>query len=196
MSEDQTNPAPEDNDSLQAWMDRAKRAHELVEAVDLDKVVKHDTEEVDKLNSVTGALADLSDGKEITHVEGVDEVVESLDPAAERKVQLLSQMAAVGWSDRLGRVLFIEGGNTSLKPVELIPHRKGLPEYDICIAPEQAVGNGNFALFISANGVFSASVSEPTSKHHWRISRSQPYESVQQLLKTIIQFGQVGEDNR
>ncbi len=195
MSEEQpSDPQPGSDDTLQAWIDRAKRAHELVEAVDLQKVAEHNAEEVDKLASVNGALQDLSEGKSIDHVEGVDEVVEELDPVARRKAQLYAHIDAAGWTDRLGRVLSVDGNNASLKPLELIPHRKGLPEFDLCIAPEKAVGLGNFALFISAQGVFSAAVNDPASKHHWRITRSRPYESIPELYKIIQLFSQSGDE--
>ncbi|MEM9620144.1 MAG: hypothetical protein AAF993_00750 [Pseudomonadota bacterium] len=186
--------SPADNDSLQAWIERAKRAHELVEAVDLDKVAQHDAEEVGKVTSVGQALDNLSAGGEIEHVEGVDEVAADLDADDQRRADLLAHLTAAGWTERVGRVLFVDGDTTALKPVELIPHRKGLPEFDICIAPEQAVGLGNFALLISAQGVFSATVNEPSSKHHWHITRSRPYDSIEELFKIIVQFSQSGDE--
>ena len=180
----------EDNssDSLKAWIDRAKRAHELVDAVDLKKVTTHDDVELSKLDAVSNALDDLSQGGVIHHVEGVDDVLQELNPEDEAKVALLETLAGAGWSSRLGRVLFINQKGQELRPVELIPHREGLPKFEACLAPEQAVGYGNFALFVSAQGVFGASIGEPASKHHWHISRSRPYDTDDELLKCIEQF--------
>lgn len=188
---------PEENaaseDSLGDWIDRAKRAHELVDAVDLEKVAAHDPVELNKLDTVSDALQDLSDGKQIEHVEGVDEVVPEIGEEEQRKAKLFSDVAGGGWVDRMGRVLFVDGGGAVMKPLELIPHREGLPDFDICIAPEQRLSYGNYGIFVSSHGIFAASISEPVSKHHWRIDRSRPYDNEEELLRSITTFSQTDE---
>ena len=176
------------SDNLQAWIDRAKRAHELVDAVDLQKIAQHDDSEVGKLGAINNALNDLSQGGVVHHVEGVDEVVHELAPDDQRKVELLAKIADAGWASRLGRVLLNTSEGMELKPLQLIPHREGLPQYDACVAPEQAVGLGNYGLFISEQGIFGASIGEPASKHHWHIARSRPYDNFAELQKCIEQF--------
>ena len=42
-----------DEGSVQAWMERARRAQDLVGRIDLEKVVRHDAEEVNKLRRWT-----------------------------------------------------------------------------------------------------------------------------------------------
>jgi hypothetical protein len=188
-----TNTAAESEDSLGNWIDRAKRAHELVDAVDLDKVAAHDPVELNKLGTVSQALNDLGRGKEIERVEGVDEVMPEIDEDQQRKAILFSDIASAGWVERMGRILCVDEEGTHVKPLELIPHKEGLPEFDICIAPEQRLSRGNYGLFISSHGIFAASISEPVSKHHWRIDRSRPYEADEELHKSIAQFSQNDE---
>lgn len=179
--------APADN-SLRDWIDRAKRAQELVDAVDLDKIVAHDETEVKKLTTVGNALDDLSEGRDVAHVEGVDTVLPELDPEQQRKSELFAVIANGGFAERLGRLLFIEKGETQLKPLELIAHHEGLPDFDICVAPEASSQSGNFGLFVSPQGIFAASISEPSSTHHWRVVRSSPYDNPEELLQSLRSF--------
>ncbi|XOV83045.1 MAG: hypothetical protein ACFHXK_19605 [bacterium] len=190
------NPAPTPNpqvDSLSDWIDRAKRAHELVDAVDLKKVAAHDSGEISKLSTVTDALNDLSEGKRVAHVEGVDEVLPEIDAEQQRRSDLFAAIAGAGWVDRMGRVLYVSAGEDSVKPLELIPHREGLPDFDICIAPTQRVSYGNYGIFVSGHGIFAASIGEPASKYHWRIDRSQPYDSMNELMRSISSFAEIDE---
>ena len=90
--------------------------------------------------------------------------------------------------ERMSRVLTLEDGEATLRPLEIIPHREGLPDFDVCIAPEEAVGLGNFALFVSATGIFAASINEPASKHLWRIARSRPYENFDELRGALQNY--------
>ncbi len=188
MDESKPEDAAQNEDSLETWINRAKRAHELVDAVDLDKVVAHDSNEVNKLDSVSDALHELSQGNMLEHVEGVDEVIPELDAEQQRRADLFAAIAEDGWVERMSRVLTMNDGNPTLRPLEIIPHREGLPDFDICVAPEEAVGNGNFALFVSATGVFAATISEPASKHLWRIVRSRPYETFDELRNALRQY--------
>lgn len=177
-----------DDDSLETWINRAKRAHELVEAVDLEKVAAHDAGEIHKLDSVSDALQQLSEGNAPDHVEGVDEVIPALDAEQQRRADLMAVIAEDGWVERMSRVLTLADGGATLRPLEIIPHREGLPDFDICVAPEEAIGIGNFALFVSATGIFAASINEPASKHLWRIARSRPYETIDELRGALRNY--------
>lgn len=179
--------------SLGDWIDRAKRAHELVDAVDLKKIAAHDSSEISKLNTVNSALDDLTEGRIVAHVEGVDEVLPEIDAEQQRKSDLFGAIASAGWVDRMGRVLGVSAECDAVKPLELIPHREGLPEFDICIAPMQRVSYGNYGIFVSGQGIFAASIGEPASKHHWRIDRSQPYDNTDELMRTITLFAEHDE---
>jgi len=190
---DTRDTAGKSKDTLGDWINRAQRAHELVDAVDLEKVATHDPVELNKLETVSRALHDLGRGKEIERVEGVDEVIPEIDEDQQRKAKLFSDIAGAGWIERMGRILCVDEEGTHVKPLELIPHQEGIPEFDICIAPEQRLSRGNYGIFVTSHGIFAASISEPVSKHHWRIDRSRPYDADEELFKSISQFSQNDE---
>ena len=118
-------------------------------------------------------------------VEGVDEMVEPLSPEEQTKIQLATQLSAAGWGQQMGRFLWQQGSTSELRPSELIPHHTGLPSFDLCVAPAKATGNGSFALFISGQGVFGASLGDPPTKHQWHITQSLPHDSASQLLACL-----------
>ncbi|NKB99799.1 MAG: hypothetical protein GKR90_15065 [Pseudomonadales bacterium] len=183
---------PDDGDSLEDWINRAKRAHELVDAVDLKKVTEHDEIEIAKVATVGSALQDLEQGQDVGHVEGVDEVVPEMDESMLRRAGLIEALSEAGFADRISRVLSVHGDAMDLRPLDLIPHSEGLPEYDLCVAPEQVSLSGHFGLFVSRSGVFAASIADPPSKHHWRIAKSRPYDNNQELMENLAVFGQSG----
>ncbi|MEQ8692052.1 MAG: hypothetical protein RIC89_14610 [Pseudomonadales bacterium] len=178
------------DDSLQEWIKRARRAHELVDAVDLDKVAQHDPGEVQKMAAIREALGQLEDGGEVSHVEGVDEVVHEDATMQSQKAALVALIDKFGWSDRINRTLYRSAETTEFKPLDLIPHFEGLPEFDICLAPEACVTVGYFGLFISASGLFAATIQDPPSKYHWQIVQSRPIDNQTELISSIRQFSQ------
>lgn len=188
MEGKQTGDQPHDGQSLREWMDRAQRAHELVDAVDFRKVAVHDQQEVEKLTPVAKALTGLATGNLVEHVEGVDEIVPEIDAHHQRKKDLFSTLATTANPERLGRVLHNAGESEQLLPLELIPHSEGLPEFYLCVAAENAVGLGNFGVFISATEIFAAAINEPTNKHRWHIVRSRPYENDEEMRESVEQL--------
>ena len=185
-----TNPskAESEQESLQTLMDRAKRAHELVDAVDLTKVARHDKEETSKLDTVQGALEALSSGRDVGHVEGVDEIQIESDPTAVEKSKIIQVIEQGGWVNDIGRLLYRDGNVLEQRPLDLVPHREGLPAYDVCLAASDAPGDGSFGIFVSSRGLFAASIAEPVNKHHWRIARSTSYDNDTELLASIETF--------
>ena len=82
------------------------------------------------------------------------------------------------------------GDEVSQRPLDLIPHKEGLPSFDVCLAPAEATGDGNYGIFVSAKGIFAASISDPPGKHHWRIERSTSYDNPAELRAGLESFRQ------
>ncbi len=180
---DEQNP-----DSVQDWIERARRAHALVDRVDLDGVADHDPEALERLSKVTDALEDLSEGKNVEYLPGVDEdEAPAMDEEQMRRSQLMAALDEAGLGERLGRVYVTDDGDP-LKLLDLIPHRDGLPTFDVCVAPDHSPAEGAHGIFISERGVFSALIPEPVTKHKWRILRSRPFDDFSEMLATVKGF--------
>ncbi len=180
--------AADNEPTLGDLLDSARRAHELVDALDLKKVSAHDQEEIQKLKAVSAAMEDLAQGKRVEHVDGVDDVVPALNEAQKRRSELLQILTQAGWSDNIGRILTNNEEGSTTRPMEIIPHQEGLPQFDVCLAPLHAKGLGNFAVCVSAAAVFATSLREPPEKHLWRTLSSGPYEGTDELLQLIDNF--------
>ncbi len=178
-----------ESESLADLMKQAQKAHEIIEAVDFEKVASHDPEEVGKLQGVNEALGKLSEGEQVNRVDGLDEV-ENLDPAFAIKNELLLLLDDAGLGERLGRVYTLGLGSAQpgTKPAEIVPHREGLPAFDVVIAPNYAPADGAHGIFVSYSGVFSAHVPEPITRHHWKIMRSQPYDDNEELVSLVKRY--------
>ena len=176
------------NDSVQDWIHRARRAHDLVDRVDLDGVAANDLQAVEKLKKVASALDDLSRGKDVDYVAGVDEdEAPELDADQLRRSELMAVLTEAGLAERIGRV-FVHGADEPLSALDLIPHRDGLPAFDVCIAPDHTPAEGAQGIFISERGVFAALIPEPVTRHKWRILRSRPFDDHAEMLATVRRF--------
>ena len=181
---DEQNP----EESVQEWIVRARRARELVDRVDLDEVAGHDPQAVEKLAKVTEALGELSEGRNVEYIPGVDEdEAPEMDAEQLRRSEMMAVLSEAGLADRLGRV-FMHGDTNEMIVIDLIPHRDGLPEFEVCLAPDHSPAEGAHGIFISERGVFAALIPEPVTRHKWRILRSRPFDDFAEMLDTVTRF--------
>ncbi|MEZ5549491.1 MAG: hypothetical protein R3E82_01240 [Pseudomonadales bacterium] len=174
--------------SIRDWIDRARRAHDLVERVDLRGVAAHDPQAVEKLKKVGSALDELSAGRDVQYIDGVDEdEAPTLDEEQMRRSELMIVLSQAGLSDRLGRV-YVEGTTNGTVALDIVPHREGLPEFDVCVAPDHSPADGAHGIFVSQLGVFSALIPAPPTRHRWRILRSRPFDDQREMLDIIRHF--------
>lgn len=176
------------DESVQEWIARARRARELVDRVDLDEVAGHNPQAIEKLAKVTDALGELSEGRNVEYIPGVDEdEAPMMDAEQLRRSQLMTALSDAGLAERLGRV-YMQGQENPLTVIDLIPHRDGLPAFEVCLAPDHSPAEGAHGIFISERGVFSALIPEPVTRHKWRILRSRPFDDFNEMLATVERF--------
>jgi len=176
------------NGSIQDWIARARRAHDLVDRLDLQGVADHNPQAIEKLKKIGAALNELSEGRDVQYVAGVDEDdAPTLDADQIRRSDLIAVLSEAGLSDRLGRV-YVDGQNEGTCALDLIPHREGLPDFDVCLSADHSPAEGAHGIFVSERGVFSALIPEPATRHRWRILRSRPYDDHREMLDTVRRF--------
>ena len=181
--------------SVQASIDRARRAQQLVGQVDFERIVEHDPAEFEKLSKVNRALDVLSkeDDKPDSDRITAEEEVPILDEHQKQRSELMNVLVAAGFGDRLGRI-YMANFDDPIRPLDLIPHNEGLPSYDVCVAPEHSPPDGAQGIFISEQGIFVAFIPEPATRHKWRILRSRPFEDHAELLTTVRRFAAAPTD--
>ncbi len=176
--------------SLNELIEIAKRAQSILGHLDLEAIASHDPDAVAKLASVAHAIQALDDGEDVGFIPGIDENVEGppvLDPRQVRRSELMELLDKAGYANRLGRV-YVEPADTPEKPLEFVAHQDGLPLFDICLAPDYSPADGAHGIFISNRGVFSVMVPKPIVENRWRVLRSVPYESEEELIDTVRRY--------
>jgi hypothetical protein len=176
--------------SLNELIEIAKRAQSILGHLDLVAIASHDPDAVAKLASVAQAIQALDDGEDVGFIPGIDENVEGppvLDPRQVRRSELMELLDKAGYSNRLGRI-YVEPSETPEKPLEFVAHQDGLPLFDICLAPDYSPADGAHGIFISNRGVFSLMVPKPIVENRWRVLRSVPYESEEELIDTVRRY--------
>lgn len=201
------------DDSLESLLAQAKQAQALVGQLDLSLIAEHDESEIMQMKEVIAALekienlhskvnpdiTDTADAKATTHktlessTNPAPENVlnnppkQSAKPHESSESAILALIMEAGFESRVDRIFF-SGSDYPVKPLSYVPHKKGLPKFDVCIAPESAPIDGAQGIFISTRGVFCAAVPEPVASSEWRIIRSMPYESNDEMLDLVHRF--------
>jgi hypothetical protein len=75
-----------------------------------------------------------------------------------------------------------------MRPLDFIPHRQGLPEFLLCVAPDFAPMDGAQGIFVSERGIFAGMIPDPVTRHRWRIARSRPYDDERDMIATVQRF--------
>ncbi|MBV1906631.1 MAG: DUF1552 domain-containing protein [Pseudomonadales bacterium] len=185
--------------SLDTLLEDAKRAQSLMESLDLNLIVEHDESEIRQLNQVISELEQIESAQAQPASESPSTPGQSSDtpkqqtppedaqPRTMEETDILTVVQNAGFGSRVGRVYF-SGLDYPIKPLDYIPHRNGLPNFDVCLAPESAPAEAVQAIFVSERGVFCASITEPVADNSWRIIRSMPYRSNDEMLDLIQRF--------
>ena len=87
------------------WMERSRRAQQLVAQVNLKRIVEHDASEFEKLTKVNKAM-DLLCKEGASTSTGLDVIEEAptLDEHQVKRSELMNVLDAAGYGDRLGRI--------------------------------------------------------------------------------------------
>jgi hypothetical protein len=128
----------------------------------------------------------------VDFVPGVDvDEAPELDPEQMRRSELMEVLAREGFGERLGRVFVTDNESAepgAMRPLDFIPHRQGLPEFLLCVAPDFAPMDGAQGIFISERGIFAGMIPDPVTRHRWRIARSRPYDDERDMIATVQRF--------
>ncbi len=164
------------DESLGELMEQLRTATRTVHDIDLDRAGIGDPEFIEE---VDGAIETL---------RGVSEHgVLSKDP-------LVTLLQRHGFGARLDKVFSGKRGSPH-RPIEGV-HRRGLPEFDICLAPDFSPIDGLHGIFVTRRSVFCATLPFPMGDHDWRVVRNVPADDDQDMLEKIHRFMSAGRSGR
>ena len=160
------------------WEDRLRRARTTV------------TQCADQAPASAARLARVQTVAElVVHSEVVREPEAALftQPGDVSLTELIDELDELGMGDQVGRVL-LQADRTTLRPLDLIPHREGLPPFDLVIAPSNSLVRGATGLFIAANELTLASVQAPIDNHPWHVESRTSFTNRAELIERLSSY--------
>lgn len=164
-------------------------------SLDYKAILAHEEKAVAKLNRVLQKLsinpARVRDplGNYASRQSGARATAQ---PELSRKdrVQLLTDtLAKEGFGERLDKV-YNSFSKDRVTPIDRVPHHRGLPGFQIVVAPDFAPISGMHGIFIVGNTVRSF-VLPSDSQGGWQLVRQKDFASMEQMVElvTLISAG-------
>jgi len=165
--------------------------------LDYSKIASHDVDEVAKLKATLFALKigvsnnESLDGYATKQSQvsssGMDGETKSAfvddEEGRERQARILDSLGQEGFDDRAGQVYnsFVKSRRMRFQEV---PHRLGLPEFDVVISPDFAPNPGLHGIFINSKAVMSITLALDDSAEgkEWKVLKRKEYEGEEQMV--------------
>jgi len=101
----------------------------------------------------------------------------------QRQQEVVAQLSDEGFAKRLGNVYDSMSDARSV-PFSEVKHARGLPVFDMVLAPDFSPVSGLHGIFISPLEVFTAVLADP-GDHEWKILKRRAYSSNEEMAKFV-----------
>ncbi len=184
----------------------ADKVLDACKRINYNGIINHDPSDVATLKEV---LVDLSitanqpgesqskpsesaDGSVTNQVErgeqlnsGAGVVMESKEDIMARRENIAKHLDDEGFAERIGNV-YNSFAEKRISTLDQIPHRRGLPPFDVVIAPDFAPVAGLHGVFISEKDVMSIILaSEGGGESGWEIIKQKPYKTPEEMIELV-----------
>lgn len=161
---------------IQAQLDRALSLLSLCQRVDHAAVVAHEPEAVETLHEVVQILRRSLelDGSSLPASPGPGEEEPAVEMAQgksallERQRRFVEALSRAGLGDRLGK-LYCSNAERRLVAFREVPHKLGLPQFDMVVAADYAPVSGYHGIFVGVQEVVSCILPLPAESHQWQV---------------------------
>ena len=177
-----------------ATSEALKRAGKVVSgsrSLNYQRILRHDEEEVAKLNHLLKQLGG-------THTK-IDEPLENYashpeqgrpterddSVKAERCKKMIVRLEQEGFGDRLGKVYnsFAKGRSVEF---DRLPHRRGIPPFDLAIAPDFSPVAGMHGIFIAGDTIFSYNLPADTPPTgNWELLKKKSFTTEDEMAEMV-----------
>jgi len=177
-----------DKDDIQQLLRQAVDLVEICKRLDYQQIIAHKPEAVaalkDAVRIIRGSIDDES--LEDYASKPVIREPEPVDKAAllERRRQLVEVLGHAGLAERLGKVYSTEAAQR-LIPFKEIPHKHGLPQFDLVVGPDFSPQSGYHGIFIGEQEVLSCLLPAPAETLQWQIRERHRFADLDQAVDLI-----------
>ena len=162
---------------------------EMCKQLDYQEIIAHKPEAVAALqNAVRLIRGTLPVNEELGNYAAKQEerAERTVDKAAllERRKLFVEALGQAGLADRLGKVYCTESAQ-HLVAFREIPHKRGLPQFDMVVGPDFSPQSGYHGIFIGEQEVLSCLLPQPCDTQQWQIRERHRFSSREQVVNLV-----------
>lgn len=161
---------------------------EMCKRLDYQQIIAHKPEAVaalkDAMRIIRGSLPDepledYASKPAVREPASVDKVA-----LLERRRQLVEALGQAGLAERMGKVYCTETSQRLLAFKD-IPHKQGLPQFDLVVGPDFAPQGGYHGIFIGEQEVMSCLLPLPCDTVQWQIRERHRFANIDQVVDLV-----------
>ena len=163
---------------------------EMCKRLDYQQIIAHKPEAVaalkDAVRIIRGSLPEGDEFLENYALKSEVREPAAVDKAAllERRRQLVEAFGQAGLAERLGKVYSTEAAQR-LIPFKDIPHKQGLPQFDLVVGPDFSPQGGFHGIFIGEKEVMSCMLPLPCDTVRWQIRERHRFANLDQVVDLV-----------
>jgi hypothetical protein len=180
------------NDKIDQLYEEAGQVVRLCEALDFEGIVRHRPQAVSALQNVIRVLKlelpRLRDGGGVERGEAQSARAaapgEDREAVQLRRRQMVEALTQAGLGDRLGKI-YSTHVERRIQPFREVPHKMGLPMFDMVIAPDFSPEDGLHAIFVAPQEILSCLLPGADSTRPWQVRQRVRYSSAEELVDLV-----------
>lgn len=176
-------------DEIQQLLSQAGDLVEMCKRLDYQQIIAHKPEAVaalkDAMRIIRGSINDNESLDDYASKQVVREPTpEEKAALLERRRQLVEVLGHAGLAERMGKVYSTEASQR-LIPFKDIPHKHGLPQFDLVVGPDFSPQSGFHGIFIGEQEVMSCLLPAPAGSVQWQIRERHRFASLDQAVDLV-----------
>lgn len=177
-------------DDINQLLRQAVDLVEMCKRLDYQQIIAHKPEAVEALKDamriIRGSLPQSGEALGDYAEKPVVREPPPVDKAAllERRRHLVEVLGHAGLAERLGKIYCTEVAQR-LIAFKDIPHKQGLPQFDLVVGPDFAPQGGYHGIFIGEQEVMSCLLPLPCDTVQWQIRERHRFASLDQAVDLV-----------
>lgn len=175
-------------DDIQQLLSQAVDLVEMCKRLDYQQIIAHKPEAVaalkDAMRIIRGSINDepLDNyaNKQVVRESSPEEKAALL----ERRRHLVEVLGHAGLAGRMGKVYSTEA-TQRLIPFKDIPHKHGLPQFDLVVGPDFSPQSGFHGIFIGEQEIMSCLLPVPAETVQWQIRERHRFANLDQAVDLV-----------
>ncbi|MFT3930804.1 MAG: hypothetical protein QM709_10970 [Spongiibacteraceae bacterium] len=175
-------------DDLQQLLTQAGDLVEMCKRLDYQQIIAHKPEAVaalkDAMRIIRGSINNESLGDYANKQEVREPTPEEKAALLERRRLLVEVLGHAGLAERMGKIYSTEAAQR-LIPFKDVPHKQGLPQFDLVVGPDFSPQSGFHGIFIGEQEVMSCLLPSSSEAVWWQVRERHRFTSLDQAVDIV-----------